>query len=280
MTHNVSRAEDSTPLPFPKKVKLQVEEISKVYGNQRILDGISFQIHEGEILGIIGPSGGGKSTLLQCIDLLAGFEGGRIVYDEKTIVESRKGRLHVNSQGIWYPLTESAVNTLRRQIGFVFQGLNLWENKTVLQNLTLAPIVVSKRPSRDVVLQAQRLCLEFEVENKLHQPVRQLSGGQRQRVAIARALMMEPTLLLLDEATSALDPVLTVGLMSTVRKLRSTGITMIIVTHHLEFASSLCDRLMFVAGGKLIQVGTPQELRHESASREVEDFLSVLRMAT
>jgi len=177
------------------------------------------------------------------------------------------------------PLSEDGTNALRKDIGFVFQGFNLWEERTVLGNLVLAPMVVLAQPRGAAEERARELCRQFGLGDKIEAKVTQLSGGQRQRVAIIRALMMEPKIMLLDEVTSALDPVLTVEVMQAIRQLREKGLTMIVVTHHLEFASSLCDRIMFLSRGEAVQIDTPENLRSAPASPEVKQFLEVLRDA-
>lgn len=261
---------------------LRVENIWKHYGDSDVLSGVSFSLKEREILGIIGPSGGGKTTLLRCLDLLAPIDKGQITYHGRhnlTVTADGISDLRADDSGGQTPLSENAVNVLRQDIGFVFQGFNLWEERTVLGNLTLAPTVVLNQ-ARDVVeTRAQELCRQFGLEKRIVAKVSELSGGQRQRVAIIRALMMEPKVMLLDEITSALDPVLTVEVMQAIRKLREKGLTMILVTHHLEFASSLCDRIMFLSHGQAVQIATPDEIRAAPASGDVKQFLEILRTA-
>ena len=261
---------------------LRVESIWKRFGKLEVLRGVSFALKEREILGVIGPSGSGKTTLLRCLDLLEAVDKGQIQYrgpHNLTINANGTSGLRAYGENDDEGLSEESTNALRQDIGFVFQGFNLWEERTVLGNLVPAPMVVLKQ-SREVVEQRARdLCRQFALEEKIEAKVSQLSGGQRQRVAIIRALMMEPRIMLLDEITSALDPVLTVEVMQAIRQLRQKGLTMVLVTHHLEFASSLCDRIMFLSHGEAVQVDTPTNLRASPASAEVKQFLEILRDA-
>jgi len=250
-------------------------DIHKSFVGVSVLRGISFSLHQHEILGVIGPSGGGKTTLLKCLNGLELIDRGAIRYWNGFILGgdgSKSGNVAKRTK-------EDSLLTVRRQVGFVFQGYNLWEEKTVLQNLTLAPIVVLGQ-RRDVVTErAQDLCGRFGLGHKLNSGVWRLSGGQKQRVAIVRALMMEPKVLLLDEITSALDPVLTFDVMQIVRDLQATGLAMVLVTHHIEFASSVCDRIMFVSEGQAIQVDSPQNLRANPVSEDVRHFMEILSSA-
>jgi ABC-type polar amino acid transport system ATPase subunit len=261
---------------------LRVEGIWKRFGQTEVLRGVSFALRQGEILGIIGPSGGGKTTLLKCLDLLEPLDKGQIQYHgphNLTVTENGTSRLRADGDSVEGVLSEDATNALRQDIGFVFQGFNLWEERTVLGNLSLAPLVVLKLAREVVEQKARDLCRQFALEDKTEAKVSQLSGGQRQRVAIIRALMMEPKIMLLDEITSALDPVLTVEVMQAIRQLRDKGLTMVIVTHHIEFASSLCDRIMFLSHGEAVQIDTPENLRTAPASAEVKRFLEILHDA-
>lgn len=233
-------------------------------------------------MGVIGPSGGGKTTLLRCLDLLETIEKGHIEYhgphNLSVTANGVTGLLNEsNPQGA--SLLEHAINALRQDIGFVFQGFNLWDERTVLGNLILAPMIVLGQSHETASQKAQQLCQRFGLADKLHARAWQLSGGQRQRVAIIRALMMQPKLMLLDEITSALDPVLTVEVMQAIKQLRIDGLAMVIVTHHIEFASSLCDRILFLSNGRAVQIDTPENLRRSPATDEVKRFLDILRAA-
>lgn len=260
---------------------LSVSGLTKSYGDLHVLKDITFSLYEKEILGVIGPSGGGKSTLLKCLNFLEWPNWGRIHYHNRVSFDvNAEGIREMTGNGIEGRAFDSHDLCLfRRRVGIVFQGFNLWDDRTVLGNLTLAPCAVLKESRAVAEEQAKALCVQFGLETKLRARVQDLSGGQRQRVAIIRALMMKPEIMLLDEITSALDPVLTVEVMQAIRQLRDRGLTMIVVTHHLEFASTLCDRVMFLSEGQAVQIDTPENLRNNPATKEVSNFLDVLKRA-
>ena len=261
---------------------IAVEGVSKCFGSTSVLKDVSFGLAAGEILGVIGPSGGGKTTLLRCIDLLDVIDTGCVRYWGKYEVSASSMGPRINLVGATdngdaarHPM----LSQIRSDIGFVFQALNLWEDRTVIGNLILAPMVVLGQSRKSAEARAYMLCDAFGLGGRTKSPVWELSGGQRQRVAIVRALMMEPRVMLLDEVTSALDPVLTVEVMNAITRLRDEGLAMVIVTHHIEFASQLCDRLMFLSDAQVVQLDTPERLRARPATQEVERFLAVLRAA-
>ena len=258
---------------------LRAIQISKSFGAVSVLNEVSFSLQEREILGIIGPSGCGKTTLLRCLDMLEIINQGFIDYygiQNLSITPEGISRLVESANGDRVSISEEEISELRKDIGFVFQGFNLWEERSVLGNLILAPMVV-QRQSREIAEEkARELCHQFGLEDKIEAKGWQLSGGQKQRVAIIRALMMEPKLMLLDEITSSLDPVLTVDVMEAIKQLRERGLTMIIVSHHIEFVSSICDRIMFLSQGRIIQIDTPENLRESPATIEVKRFLEIL----
>lgn len=260
---------------------LTVSNLSKSYGDLSVLKDITFSLHEREILGVIGPSGGGKSTLLKCLNFLERPSKGTIHYHDRLRIEvDHEGELTMGADGNGNPDIDSHDLCLfRRNVGYVFQGFNLWDDRTVMGNLTLAPRAVLKVPRNVAEEQAKALCDQFGLGTKLNARTQDLSGGQRQRVAIIRALMMKPDIMLLDEITSALDPVLTVEVMQAIKQLQNRGLTMILVTHHLEFASTLCDRIMFLSDGIAVQVDSPENLRNNPATNEVSNFLEVLKRA-
>lgn len=257
---------------------LKVTDLAKSFGDSRVLTGVSLTLSAGEILGVIGPSGGGKTTLLRCIDLIDEFESGTIEYLEMGVEclaggELRKSERNEGDES-GQALTVSAV---RRRLGFVFQTFNLWEDRSVLENMCLAPKVVLGETMRSAEKRALTLLDRFGLANRAGDPVWKLSGGQRQRVAIVRALMMSPRILLCDEITSALDPILAYEVLEAILALRDEGIAMIVVTHHIDFATRLCDRLAFLDGGKLLQVDTPERVVQAPAAPAVEKFLRVIR---
>lgn len=268
--HDVS---NSVPNP-----QLALVDVSKSFGSTRALDSISFEVLEGEIVGIIGPSGSGKTTLLRCIDLLSDIDEGTIRYwGQYDVSLSPQGpTVKRDGETDLDLLDDNTATSIRRDIGYVFQGFNLWEDRSVLSNLTLAPQIVRKVRSQEAEHNAVELCAEFGLKDKLRARPWELSGGQRQRVALVRALLMHPRILLLDEITSALDPVLTFDVMEAVRKLQEKRMTMLIVTHHLHFASRLCNRMAFLEEGRCIQIDAPDVLQTSPATPSVARFLEIL----
>jgi len=259
---------------------LKVTNLRKNFGKLEVLKGLSFTLSRREILGVVGPSGGGKSTLLRCLNFLEWPTEGDITYCGRIGVSRKNGERHLTADdGSQIQLGDIDLCRFRSRVGFVFQAFNLWEERSVMGNLTLAPRVVLGHSRRAAEDRAGALCKQFGIAAKLNARVADLSGGQRQRVAIIRALMMEPSVMLLDEVTSALDPVLTLEVMQAIRQLRDRGLTMVVVTHHIEFAASLCDRIMFLSGGVALQIDTPAKLRSHPVSDEIGSFLDVLQRA-
>jgi ABC-type polar amino acid transport system ATPase subunit len=253
---------------------LEVANLGKSFGGIRVLDGVSFALHDREILGVIGPSGGGKTTLLRCLDLLEQHDQGTVDYLGAAFRYLTGGRLVRGGGGnddLDLPLSE-----LRRHIGYVFQLFNLWEDRTVLQNLCLAPWVVLEESRARAEARALELLGRFGLRDRAMEKVWKLSGGQRQRVAIVRALMMAPRILLCDEITSALDPLLAYEVLEMIRSLRNDGLAMLIVTHHIEFAATVCDRLAYLDKGRILQIDTPARVLGSPAAPEIERFLRVL----
>lgn len=248
---------------------LKINSLSKRIGNFPILNEVSFDLHEGEVLGVIGPSGAGKSSLLKCLAMLETHEGSILYFKG---LDSHLGSSvqldKINNDNLFY----------RNKVGIVFQEFNLWNWMSVLDNLILAPILVKGIKKEEAISKAQKLCQELGLSEKLDVKAWKLSGGEKQRVAILRTLMMEPEIILLDEITSGLDPILTASVMEIIHRLQAMGKTMILVTHHIEFATSICNRIMFLSKGRIVQIDQPNYLLTHPNSGEVENFLNILKI--
>ncbi|WP_432877538.1 amino acid ABC transporter ATP-binding protein [Kribbella sp. CA-245084] len=252
-----------------KQPLLRVEDVHKWYGNVQILRGVSLDVMLGEVLCIIGPSGSGKSTLLRCINHLETLDAGRI-YLEDELIGYREDHGKV---------VERAAKDLARQrasMGMVFQQFNLFLHKTVLENLIEAPMLVLKESRASATQRAHELLDQVGLAEKGHQYPRQLSGGQQQRVAIARALAMRPKLMLFDEPTSALDPEIVGDVLTVMRDLATAGMTMIVVTHEMEFAREVADRLIFMDEGGIVEQGDPAGILSHPAEARTQQFLARL----
>ena len=235
---------------------VEVEDVRKSFGDNVVLDGIDLDIDRGEAIVIAGPSGSGKSTLLRCINGLEEIDSGDIRFAGRSVPGAGKG-----------------VYGLRARIGMVFQQFNLFPHKTVLENITLAPIKV-KGLSQDEARRLGRGLLErVGIPEKADDAPADLSGGQQQRVAIARALAMEPRLMLFDEPTSALDPEMIREVLDVMRDLARDGMTMIVVTHEMGFAREVCDRLVFIDGGTIVEQGPPDEFFSQAKSARAKEFV-------
>ena len=240
----------------PAATALRIEGLHKRFGRLEVLGGIDLELAEHEVVCLIGASGSGKSTLLRCINLLEPIDAGRIVVHGADIT----------ARGV-------DVDAVRRGIGIVFQSFNLFPHLRVLDNITLAPRQVLKRPREEAEAAAIDLLRRFGLEDKRHEHPDRLSGGQQQRVAIVRALAMEPTLLLLDEITSALDPELVAEVLDLVRELASGGMTMVIATHEMGFARDVADRVCFLDGGRILESGPPAEILTRPREPRTRQFL-------
>ena len=239
---------------------IHIENVHKHFGRVHALRGVSLDVHKGEVVVIIGPSGSGKSTLLRCINRLEEYDGGRIVVD-----------------GISLDSAEN-INTIRREVGIVFQSFNLFAHLTVLDNLTLAQCVVRKRPKDELQKIALELLAKVGIPDKASAYPIQLSGGQQQRVAIARALAMNPKIMLFDEPTSALDPEMIKEVLDVMLALAKEGMTMVVVSHEMGFARAAAKYIILMDEGQIIEKATPEKL-FTSTHKRTKLFLSkVLHM--
>ncbi|MCQ2413756.1 MAG: amino acid ABC transporter ATP-binding protein [Clostridia bacterium] len=256
---------------------LNVEKLTKSFGDVEVLKGVSFSLEEGEVLSVIGSSGGGKTTLLRCINFLETPDTGRITVEGKTAFEGDPSRVNEKQ---YTPFIDRNV---QHSLGLVFQQFNLFPQYSVLGNLTLAPRLAAKKredfktAKKEIYAEIDEKALSILKatglsEKKDNYPC-QLSGGQQQRVAIARALMLSPAILCFDEPTSALDPELTGEVLKVIRELRESGHTMIIVTHELEFARRVSDKIIFMANGLIEEMGTPDEIFENPKSEKTRSFI-------
>src|SRR5436305_1433544 len=244
---------------------IAVKNLVKSYNSNRVLHGIDHEQQSGEAVVLIGPSGCGKSTFLRCLNLLEIADSGQITIDGVTI---EGGRL---------PLTgreREQQRQLRMRAGMVFQSFNLFPHLTVLQNIIEAPTVVKGMPQEEAETLARQLLTKVGLENKAEAYPLQLSGGQQQRVAIARALAMEPRVMLFDEPTSALDPELRDEVLGVMRQLDEEGITMIVVTHELQFAREMADRILFFDAGRVAECGPPEQIFSCPENERTREFIS------
>lgn len=236
---------------------IEVKNLHKSFGENQVLRGIDVSIQKGEVVVVIGPSDSGKSTFLRCLNLLEQPTDGQVIFD-----------------GV--DLTDGHVNTLEtcRRMGMVFQRFNLFSNLTILDNVTLAPMLVKKQSRAEAEKRALALLETVGLSEKRDAYPEQLSGGQQQRVAIARALAMEPEVMLFDEATSALDPEMVGDVLSIMRDMARQGMTMVVVTHEMGFAREVGDRVLFIDGGVIVEENTPDELFSNPQNKRTQDFLS------
>lgn len=240
-----------------RPVKISVKGLKKCFGELEVLKDMNVEVHEGEVVCLIGPSGSGKSTFLRCLNRLEDANGGEIMIDGQHITDKK-----IN------------INKVRENIGMVFQHFNLFSNLTILKNITLAPVelkLMSKEEARD---KAMELLKRVGLEDKADAYPRQLSGGQKQRCAIARSLAMSPAIMLFDEPTSALDPEMVGEVLDVMKSLAKEGMTMIVVTHEMGFAREVADRIIFMDGGYIVEEGTPDEIFNHAKEERTISFLN------
>lgn len=236
---------------------IRVEHLYKSYGQLEVLKDISTTIKKGEVIAVIGPSGSGKSTFLRCLNLLE---------------EPTKGAIYIEGKNLMDDKTD--INVIRRDVGMVFQHFNLFPHKTVLENLTLAPMKVKNAKKGEIEAKAIMLLEKVGLKEKASAYPNQLSGGQKQRIAIARALAMDPKVILFDEPTSALDPEMIKEVLDVMKDLADEGMTMIIVTHEMGFAKNVADRVFFMDRGTILEDTTPEELFNNPQHERTKEFLN------
>jgi polar amino acid transport system ATP-binding protein len=256
------------PVSPPADIMVELRGIELSYGLLRVLKGVDLSVGKGQTVAIIGPSGSGKTTLLRCINYLAVPSGGEIWVNGILVG-------HREVAGKLMPAGERLLRTHRTETGMVFQQFNLFSNMTVLENVAFAPTVARGIGKREAAERARALIARVGLAAKENSYPSELSGGQQQRIAIARALAMNPKVMLFDEATSALDPELAREVLAVMGELASEGMTMIVVTHEMGFAREVADRIVFMEGGEVVQMGTPAEMFSDDAHQRVREFLRI-----
>ena len=244
---------------------LEMKHVKKTFGSLEVLKDISIEVNEGEVVAIIGPSGSGKSTFLRCATLLENMDEGTLSYCGESAT--------LNESGAAQYVDKKKLHSIRNDFGLVFQNFNLFPHFSVLKNVIDAPINVQKRDKAEVTAEARELLKKVGLENKEDSYPGQLSGGQQQRVAIARALAMNPKMLFFDEPTSALDPEITAGILKLLRELANEKMAMVIVSHEIDFARNVADRVIFMDGGVIVEEGKPQDVIDNPKSERTKAFL-------
>src|SRR5215831_3914195 len=251
--------------PIPSEIIINASKVNKYFGEKHVLKDVDFEVHKREVVALIGPSGSGKSTLIRC------FNG---------LEKHTSGEISIHGQKLDPHFSNKQLAPIRRELGMVFQNFNLFPHMTVLQNVIEAPLLVRKMPKDQAVALGEKLLDKVGLAEKRDAYPNRLSGGQKQRVAIARALAMQPQALLFDEPTSALDPELVGEVLKVMRDLAYEGSTMVVVTHEMQFARDVSDRVVFISDGVIVEQGDPKELfrqpRHERTKLFLERVLSTL----
>ncbi|MCI1283070.1 amino acid ABC transporter ATP-binding protein [Lacticaseibacillus songhuajiangensis] len=237
---------------------LEIKDVKKSFGKTEVLTGITETVNKGDVIVVIGASGGGKSTFLRSLNCLSKPTSGEVLFEGTDLVK----------------LNDKQLDEVREKMGMVFQSFNLFPNKTVLDNITLAPIKVKGVAEADAQKKAKELLAQVGLSDKADAYPSSLSGGQQQRVAIARALAMEPDVMLFDEPTSALDPEMVGEVLKVMQDLAKSGMTMIVVTHEMGFAHKVADQVWFMDGGQIIEKGTPEQIFEHPTEDRTKDFLS------
>jgi polar amino acid transport system ATP-binding protein len=245
---------------------IRLEQVNKSFGHLHVLKDVSLEVEKGEVVCIIGPSGGGKSTLLRCINHLEKIDSGTIYFEGTPVYRFTQHGKHVVDP-------DHRIEQFRSQIGMVFQSFNLFPHFTALENVMVAPVYVRGEPRDEVKRMALALMAKVGLSDKVDAYPHELSGGQQQRVAIARALAMQPKVMLFDEVTSALDPELIGEVLRVMRKLAIEGMTMLVVTHEMGFARDIADRVVFMADGIVVEEGTPQQIFSAPKNERTRQFL-------
>lgn len=240
-----------------RPVKISVKGLRKCFGELEVLKSMDVEVHEGEVVCLIGPSGSGKSTFLRCLNKLEEANGGEIIVDGQKITDKK-----IN------------INKVRENIGMVFQHFNLFSNLNIIDNITLAPVELKIMSKEDARKRAIELLKRVGLEDKANAYPSQLSGGQKQRCAIARSLAMSPDIMLFDEPTSALDPEMVGEVLDVMKGLAKDGMTMVIVTHEMGFAREVADRIIFMDGGYIVEEGTPDEIFNHAKEERTISFLN------
>ena len=262
------------PVIKPGNPLIEIEDLHKSFGSLKVIKGITTTIHKGEIVVIIGPSGGGKSTFLRCLNLLEEPTQGRIWFGGEEIVTGGSLQRDGTDLGLSHRAQERNRNRYRSDMGMVFQHFNLFAHLTVLDNLTLAPRMIRGVTKEEAEERAMELLKRVGLSDKAQSYPAQLSGGQKQRIAIVRSLAMQPRVMLFDEPTSALDPEMVGEVLEVMKQLAQDGMTMVVVTHEMGFAREVGDRVIFMDGGVIVEENTPEELFDHPKSERLQSSLS------